>query len=354
MSQETVLDLQRRFLIGMGVRAWHKKAAMQEALGLEPNHYPGPIPIEDVERRLFSWEAAEGDVCSTATTMDEHGVTSFTITDPNRKTMLRPPGALGPEDAGAILGVFMSGYQGHQYKEWLLDMVASIIDANRGELVIGSAGLPRQGAQAFVAIEVPETITTPEGVQYRPRLMSTTSFDGSLATGYKRVIGNPVCDNTMAGCLRERGQNIRVKHTKNSGLKLGEARDALAIVHTMGDDFAADVAELTSIKVSDGDFAKFLDEIAPLTVDNEPKKGRALTMATGKRDELNQLWDHDARVAPWRGTAWGVVQAVNTHAHHIQTVRGCERDERNMQMAVTGGFDKLDTGTLATLEAVLA
>ena len=34
--------------------AWHYRAEEQ---GEESNHYPGPIPVADVERRLFHWEA---------------------------------------------------------------------------------------------------------------------------------------------------------------------------------------------------------------------------------------------------------------------------------------------------------
>ncbi|MCT9929819.1 DUF932 domain-containing protein [Planotetraspora sp. A-T 1434] len=58
-------------------------------------------------------------------------------------------------------------------------------------------------------------------------------------------------------------------------------------------------------------------------------------------------------MSPWRGTAWGVVQAVNTFTHHEQNVRGADRAERNMLRAVTGGIDELDRGTLRTLSAVL-
>ena len=46
--------------------------------------------------------------------------------------------------------------------------------------------------------------------------------------------------------------------------------------------------------------------------------------------------------APWRGTAFGVVQAVNTFSHHEGTVRGMARSERNMLRAVTGDIDALD------------
>lgn len=342
MSAET-MEWLNQWTLQSG-RVWHTRPELQAQFNTV---YPGPIPVEDVRKRLFGWKAVEGDVSSTG--MNEAGV--FTLTDPDRKTMMRPPGALGPSDPGGIMGVFKSGYQGHDYEKWLLDVVAQILG---DELGIYSAGLLRAAAQAWVQVTIPDTITTPEGVEFRPNLLAVTSFDGSLATGYKKTASNTVCDNTMNASLRSVGETYKIKHSKYSDVKLMEAREALALVHTMADDFAAQVAELCSVKVSAGDWDKFLNEIAPVEVNGEAKQGRSLTMAQNKRDELNQLWRHDQRVAPWQGTVYGVVQAVNTHAHHIQTVRGSERDQRNMQLAVTGGFDKLDTETLRTITAIAA
>ena len=68
---------------------------------------------------------------------------------------------------------------------------------------------------------------------------------------------------------------------------------------------------------------------------------------------LNRLYRHDERVAPWAGTAQGVVKAVNTYEHHEGTVRGATRPERNMLRAVTGDFGRLDRTTLHTLQRVL-
>lgn len=328
---------------------WHTRPDLQAKFN---TIYPGAIPVEDVRRRLFAWKAVEGDVTSTGTVMNEDGVQSFTITDPERKTMLRPPGALGPDDLGGIMGVFKAGYQGHDYEKWLLDVVAQILG---DELGIYSAGLLKAAAQAWVQVTIPDTIGTPEGVVFRPKLLAVTSFDGSLATNYKKTIHDAVCDNTVAGCLRGEGESYKVKHSKYSQAKILDAHDALNMIHTMADDFTAQVAELCSIKVSAGDWEKFLGVIAPLVDANgEPKVKRSLTMASNKRDELNQLYRHDNRVAPWKDTVYGVVAAVNTHAHHIQTVRGSERDQRNMQLAVTGGWDKLDASTLDTIMAIAA
>ena len=179
MSQETAGWLNTMTLITFTDQrghAWHYRASKQ---GAESNHYPGPIPVEDVRRRLFNWRVAEGDVTSSAAVMDADGVQTFEVRDLTRKALLRPPGAFGADDQGAILGVFKSGYQGHDYEEWLLGQVAAILG---DDLAIGSAGLLKGGAVAWVSVEVPESITTPEGVQFRPHLLATTSFDGSLST----------------------------------------------------------------------------------------------------------------------------------------------------------------------------
>jgi phage/plasmid-like protein (TIGR03299 family) len=199
-----------------------------------------------------------------------------------------------------------------------------------------------------VSVEVPDNITTSEGVEFRPHLFGATSFDGSLATTFKRAVTNIVCDNTMAAGLAEAGQQIKIKHSKYSKLRLAEARDALNIVYEIADDFAAQVSRLCRTEISDREWNAFLDAHAPLPTET----GRARTLAEHKRDTLTRLWNNDTRVTPWRGTVWGVVQAVNTYTHHEQTVRGAVRAERNMLRAITGGVDELDQATLHTLATV--
>lgn len=345
MSEETATWLNTMTLIGFTEQrghAWHYRAADQVD---EPNHYPGPVPVADVRRRLFGWKVVEGDVTSTGVTMDADGVGTFTVSDANRKTMLRPPGALGPDDQGAVLGIFKAGYQGHDYQEWLLEQVATILD---DELAIGSAGLLKGGAVAWVSVEVPDSITTPEGVEFRPQLLATTSFDGSLATTFKRVVQNVVCDNTHAVAMAEAGQRVKVRHSRYSKLRLVHAREALALVHTIADDFAAEVSRLTAVHVSEEDWARFLEEIAPVP----PDSGRGRTIAMSRREGLTRLWNHDTRVAPWKGTAWGAVQAVSTYTHHDGVIRGMGRAERNMLRAVEGGIEALDRGTTERILAI--
>ena len=332
MSRETSPWLNQNTLIGFTDKrglAWHYRASDQ---GTEPNHYTGAIPVADVVRRLFAWDAIS---------------VPLYVQTPLGMMPVEGRQAIARSDDYSVMGLFKEGYTMHQYREWLVDQVSTILGDT---LAIGSAGLLKGGAQAWVSVEVPENIVTPEGVEFRPNLLAATSHDGSLATTYKRVVTNVVCDNTMAAGLAEAGQQYKVKHSRYSRAKLEDARDALALVHTIAEDFEAEVKALCETTVTDKAWSAFLDAFAPLP----EKEGRGLTLATQTRESLTGMWNNDNRVSPWRNTAWGVVQAVNTHTHHVQTVRGASRPERNMVRAVTGGVDTLDTDTMSTLNKVLA
>lgn len=335
MSRETMSWLNLNTLIGYTDKrgnAWHYR---QELQGIESNHYSGPVPADDVLRRLFNFRVVESPMFVRTETGEYAEI-------PGRKAMMR-------SDNGIVLGVFKSGYQGHQYDEWLLENVANILD---DELGIGSAGLLRQGGQAWVSVEMPENIQTPEGVEFRPNLLATTSFDGTLATTYKNVRTDVVCDNTREQALGEDGNQFKVKHTKYSGLKIRDAREALQIVHTMADDFAAEIAKLCATKVSDDDFLRHMQIMIPI---NDETSKIGMTNAEKKRAEIVQLYNFDNRVAPWKGTAYGVSQAYNTWNQHFKTVKkGVPRQVRNMENLVNGLTAKDDANVLTVLAGVLS
>lgn len=344
MSQHTVTYLHENQLIGFTEKrgnAWWYRLSEDAKLN-ESSHYPGAIPVGDVTRRLFATPAVSRPITvsipadfDTMDSLDESGMPVRLVTVDNKQAIVF---------RGQVVGIFSDGYQIHQYDEWLLKNVSSILGDS---LAIGSAGLLKFGAVAYVSVEVPDSITTPEGVEFRPNLLATTSLDGSLATTYKRVVTNVVCDNTHAAAMSERGQVFRVKHTRNSAVRITEARDALAMVHNISDAFAEQVKTLCETSVTRDQFSKFRDLWSPIP----EEKGKARTIAENKQDAITRLYLRDFRVAPWQGTAWGVVQAVNTFVHHEQTVRGAGRAERNMLRACEGSTT--DADTLATLERVL-
>lgn len=362
MTTEGITNLRNNVVVGFtnerGDAWWAGRGVNKTDDQGRPNHFPGAVPLDVVQSQVFPWQAEKRQLFyAVPASMDENGVTPATFAEvPGRVAIVR-------NDNGATLGVFKDGYMVHNYGEWLTDTIATILD---DDLSIGSAGTLKGGRVGWVSVEVPENIVTPEGVEFRPNLFGVTSMDGTLATMFKRCVQNIVCDNTLRAAMGEAGQEIKVKHTLNSGFKIQKAREALAVVHSAADDFAAEVAELSKIKVPAKTFGKFLDAFSPLPEGDAATK-RALTMAENRREVLTSLWKSDPRVAPWGGgarvgTGFGVVQLVNTFDQHFQSVKrgdmtdnekAAARFERAVLGAVDGTLDKRTDEVRAILASVV-
>ncbi|WP_329405446.1 DUF932 domain-containing protein [Nocardia vinacea] len=357
MSRETLEWLNTYTLVGMTDErgsAWHYRRSDQ---GEQSNHYPGFIPVGDVQARLFNWTAKVAPLrydipasIEDMTGLAEDGTFIQTVTDSSRYVTYHG-------ETGAAFGVFKTETV-HQYGEWLLTNLAQLVTptglaVSTDTLGIASAGLLRNGAQAWVQIEKPDTVRTPEGLDFRTSLLACSSHDGSLATTFARVQTIVVCDNTMAFALdeaRDSGLRWKIKRSTKSLTRLGDAQEALGLIVESEDTFAQDVAALCQTSVSAKQFDAFVAGWNPLP----DAKGHARTRAENRRDALINLWNNDNRVTPWQGTAFGVLQAVNTYNHHISAVRGdVTRPERNMARAINGEARENDTKTLTLLTRIL-
>lgn len=345
MSKETSQWLNQNVLVGFTAQrghAWHYKASEQ---GVEPNHYDGAIPVEDVRRRLFYWQAEASPVFVKAPILNDsghhNGGTHFKVVE-DRKAILR-------SDNGDVLGMFKDSYAIHQYDEWLLNTVANIIDDSN--LQIGSAGLLRGGGVAWVSVEMPETIKTKEGFPVRPHLLATTSHNGTLASTFKRVVTAVVCDNTLAGALGEDGSQFKTRHSKYSDSRIQSIRDAIGIVHSMADDVIAEIERLSSITVSNAEWDAIVDRLVPVGMDGDSRP-QAVSRAQNKQEAIRHMYKYDERCAPWQGTALGALNCFNTFYHHI-TGKDESRVERNAMNALNGKTDDFDRQVLEIIKDVV-
>lgn len=316
-----------RIFVGYGRQALQSNALL----------YPGAVPADDVREDLFGWTAQPAPLFAS--------VDGRPIVVPGRVANVR-------SDNSAVLGIVSDSYAIHQYGDSLVDAVEKL--TGRGAaygtgLGISAAGINKNGAVGWVSVGMPNTITTPEGVEYLPNLIAYGSHDGSLVTGYKTSILNMTCNNQM-GQMLAGGTAVRVKHTRNSVLRLENAQQALGIIAATAEEFSTAVRQLCREHVSDSQWDAIVDELCgPIPTD----VGRGQTLANNKRDELNGLYRSDPRCSPWSGTAYGAVQTFNTYAQHVQSVRGAHRDERNLLSTLAGDWDTHDQRTHAAVRRVL-
>lgn len=345
MSAETLEWLNTMTLIGFsGKRGkfWHYRENMQ---GGEPNHYEGAVPVEDIKRRLFNFQLVESPLYIVVP-CELQDATTLIEGQPFKSVVVEDRKAIRASDSSDVLGIFKGGYQVSQFTQALLTDMQEIA-GNGAEFA--SAGLLQNRAVAWVQLEATDTLTAC-GVEFRPFLMGVDSCNGSLARTYNK--GNTVvgCDNTMAESLLSSLAIFKLKHTKFAKFNADTVRDALGILQEIGQEFTESIETLTNWAVTDLEWANFLDEVCKF--DADAKTTRSATIAQNKRDDLRNLWENDERVNPWKGTAFGVLQAHNTWAQHVQTVRGATRADRNMLNAITGASTKADSDTLKILEAV--
>lgn len=346
MSAETLEYLRQNTLIGYAEKrgtAWHAARGVDADGGLPANHFDGPVPLERVES-LFDFRILEADLQYSH--IGDDGVLSGEVA--GRKAIVRG-------DTGAVFGIFTKdGYKVHQPKAWLVDVVGDILDRSNDALAISGAGLLRGGARQYVQFEMEDMFESAEGVKHRPFLFAGGSLDGSLSTTYGTGTQVIVCDNTFMAALGESkgsGHQFKVKHSTNSMSRLGEVRDRLDIVVAeAADAFDQEVRALLEVKVTESQWRDFALAYAGDFRDMEQGRGR--TMAENKFGTLNRMWQFDERVAPWKGTAWGVTQAVNTYVAHEQSVKGMTRAERNSDRILTGDWSKVSAGTSKLLDLV--
>jgi phage/plasmid-like protein (TIGR03299 family) len=357
MSKETAEWLNGgNILAGMSRMPWWADLALIERLGIETPLYTGAIPVADVLRRIFNYrvdafplyalkpmvEGWTGEIVPTATG------------EPMRLVKVDGRKITGPDNRDVFYAPFKDGYneENHQFFDVLVDTFLEIL---RGQPALGisSAGRLRDGAVGFLSVELPEPVTDDvTGMVFRPFLSGSSSFDGTMATAYGRGVIEQVCDNTTAAARAEAADNgslVKVRHTKNSGVKLDVVRDALGIIEVTGDEFLAELHELAAVNVTDGQWSAMLDETVPLPEDD----GNAKTMANNKRDVLDGLYRYDTRCAPWTGTALGVFQTFNTYGQHMSIHRStAHRAEKNLLEVINGKVADRDAECVAAMQRV--
>lgn len=358
-------------------KSWHYQEAMQ---GDEPNHYAGGIPYADVVRRLFSWKPMLTRTANLipCVRVDIDGEKSWEPKpqlwipklDSNGEPIEREGKPVTmpvivsevPDMRGVVrddnfleLGHHSKKYRVHDYEQWLLQLLSNVIGDT---LDIWSAILLRNGAQACVQVALPETAHDDKtGMEFVPYVHCYTSLDSSLATTFAGQTLLIVCDNTMHSANRRAensGRQYKARHTSGSleTHRITEVQQALSIIHQTADSSLEFFHELAAIKVPAKKWVEVMDIILPAG-DSDKDSARTVNGRNTKRELLNSTYHDDPMANTWKGTALGVVQAINTYATHYSSLRGNSRTQRNAAKLVDGEFRRVDEKSMQALAHVL-
>lgn len=382
-----------------GRPAWWYNPALENPE--RPTHFDGFIPLTTVRDRLFGWSAWESNRLVAYFEQPERDEAGNIVLDssgnPVMKTYevpVRSFKAIGREDwvvngvpddeeegADAILHVQGKDYGVHQLQETFITTSAQIL-GGADNLGVVSAGLLKWGRRAWITFSIPDNMTNDEsGLQFRPNLTVSTSFDSSLATSWTRTFGIPVCDNTLDYQLVQAGDKGKfvLKHTKNSVAKIKDAAEALGLLNEQTEEMDKALSELVKTEVPEKVFLQWLDKMVPVpelkekimtvtSIQGEVTEYKKVstnghTMAMNRRDKLVEMWDRDPRVAPWKNTKLGILQLWNTFNQHERTFKASQQFNGNrlaakveaQQLKTLGGdYLKTDQVALKVIDTLLA
>lgn len=375
-----------------------------------PTHFPTFLPMGLVRDKLFGWDALESvkltaeflvparDLLGKTITYGDIGWAQegdedfFEVVKITRVLPATEFKAIGRSDwvlegvpegeqdgANAILSIQAQSWGVHQLRETFIENLTKMM-GGEDKIGITSAMLLKWGRVASMEISIDETMHNDfAGFEFRPNLVASTAFDGSMSTSYTRTTTASVCDNTLQWALQEAGDTGKfiLRHTKNSAAKLKEAAQVLGILTEEAETMDKVFTEFAKTEVTEEQFAKWMDAMYPVpdvkitnatvtsiqgeTVEVQKVSTNAQNIALNKRAKLLEMWDKDPRVAPWKGTKLGIMSLHNTFNHHEAATKGAKahgskmaaRVENNMMKVIKNQFAKEDEKALTTIDSIL-
>lgn len=316
--------------------------------------YEDAIPVQDVYNTLLDWAPVEVPNANLipVSTLDEpfdtiiNGQAYQVRVRDDHKAIVR-------SDNFESMGVFKNAYDSSAYNR----MVGFIQDVFQGHLPVWNAGLLGGGKKFFITVGMDQTMHDDKsGLDFWPYLMFHSSLDGSLANTFVPGTGVAQCDNmfrSMRKSAAGAGRLVKFKRSRHSlsDVRIRSIRDALGIMTLEAEQFGEDLHSLVDTPLSRADFHKALGIIIPEPKDDASKA--AQTRWENQRNGLVDLYLGSPMVEPWKDTAFGFVQMINTYNNRFKAVRGALQVERTFERALSGSLAEADGAAIRALETVL-
>lgn len=234
-----------------------------------------------------------------------------------------------------VLGIVTDRYQIVQNTE-----AFSFTDALiGGDVRYETAGSLKGGKRIWLLAKMPTARVAGDDVD--PYLCFTNTHDGS---GSVKVCVTPVriwCMNTLNLALRTAKRSWSMKHVGALELKLSEARMTLELADRYMLALDDEANKLANVTVTDEKLEQILNEMFPLKEDSTERQKDTVKAA---KDEIMIAY-FMPDIAKFRGTAWGVVNAVADMVDHSKPQRNTQNYRENNWGRIMDGHHLLDMVT---------
>lgn len=205
-----------------------------------------------------------------------------------------------------------------------------------GDVRYETAGSLNEGRKVWLLAKMPTAKVAGDDVE--PFLCFSNTHDGS---GSIRVCMTPirvVCNNTLNVALRSAKRQWATKHVGDMQSKMAEARSCLELAERYMLELDAFAQELANVKVTDDALSKILDEMFPVKEDDTERKKNSVKAV---RDEF-MICYFMPDIEKFRGTGWGVVNAMADMVGHCEPRRNTDSYRENNWGRIMDGHMLMD------------
>lgn len=290
------------------VDAWHK-------LGTPVGHL---MTIDEAldAAHMRGWDVRKMPLVAQVPAFDGDGTVNLTV--PDKNVVVRTNPVTSDTEALGVVGNRWTPFQNEQTTE----LLSHIVD--EGGAHIETIGALRGGRDTFVTMKMPGHMEFRSPVTGE---VDTTDLYISVLNNHSgeyplRGIIAPVrivCANTQRMAESSARSSVSLRHTGDPAKRLAEVRELLGVTFAYRDTFVAQCERLIAREVTPLEVIEVLEDVWNVPGATTERQAEARKARAG---EVVDLYRTAATVAPFRGTAFGVYNAVTEYLDHVAPMAG--------------------------------
>jgi len=303
--------------------------------------YAGDIPWHKLGTKLNGLATAE-QMLEAAQADFDVVTTKVAAVDDNGQFILNPDGTpilidnsratvrSNPDGTFDGLATVGTRYVPTQNRE-ALQRALDVVGASKGEAVVETCGVLRDGKEFFASINLGGLVIDPKGVNDRIEryLLVRNGHDGKVPITYANTPIRAVCLNTVIMAMDSAKSVFTARHTRNQDTALEQAGEVLAISTEWARNFQQTAERMLRIPVPAGSrqFDKIFDSVFP-------EKSDATKIQRENRENLQMtvrsLYISKKNAGGYGYNGWAAYNAIGEYLDHHREAGAEDRAAASM------------------------
>jgi phage/plasmid-like protein (TIGR03299 family) len=231
-------------------------------------------------------------------------------------------------DNGHPLGIVSGQYKIVQNK----DAFAFTDELLGGGVTYETAGSLNFGRRVWLLAKMPSTYILED--EFVPYLVFTNGHDGKGAVKVAVTPIRVVCQNTLNLALGQAKRTWSVNHIGKMEYKMEEARKTLELTANYMGNLEASANKLVNKSIGGKELVEFIEALIPMPDEAGAQKEDNIIAL---RNEFFLRYDEAPDLKKFKGTQWGVINAVSDFATHTKPFRWTPTyNEKNFEKTIDG------------------